>query len=494
MKVGFVTFGCRLNRAEALDMEAQYAAAGWEVVPAERSTNPKIKRSNTLNSNTQTLLTQTLKNPNTPSPDLIIVRGCSVTARAQRDCEKEIAHLRAQFPHAEIHITGCLDIRSPAHSAPLHSLVREANHLPSNSNNTTTKQPDNPILHSLVREANPSPNQSNNLTIKQSNNLPLPLRLSRAYLKVQDGCSGRCSFCIVPSFRGAPVSVPFADVLARARAYIDAGFRELVLTGCNLCLYHDSGRGLPELAAAIAALESLGHRVRLGSIEPGICDTRLLDALESHPNICRSLHLSLQSGSDRILRLMRRPYTTEQIATFCAEARRRLGPRLALGADIITGFPGETDGDHEATRSFLGPPPPPSTKASNTTPNQSNNLTIKQSNNLTMPPFIHLHVFPYSERPGTEAAAMKPAVPVAVRRARAKELERIGTANRAAFAHTLIGQEVTVCVEKDGNGRSDEYFRCLLKGTAPRRSLVRATVEDYFPKTGTLSATIRTKD
>ena len=89
---------------------------------------------------------------------------------------------------------------------------------------------------------------------------------------------------------------------------------------------------------------------------------------------------------------------------------------------------------------------------------------------------------------------MKPAVPVAVRRARAKELERIGAANRAAFAHTLIGQEVTVCVEKDGNGRSDEYLRCLLKGTAPRRSLVRAVAEDYFPKTGALSATIRTKD
>ena len=368
------------------------------------------------------------------------------------------------------------------------------NQPPKQSNTLTIKQSTSPLhapLRSLVRESNPPPNQSNNLTIKQSNNLAIPLRLSRAYLKVQDGCSGRCAFCIVPSFRGAPVSVPFADVLARARAYLDAGFSELVLTGCNLCLYHDSGRGLPELAAAIAALESPGHRVRLGSIEPGICDTHLLDALEFHPNICRFLHLSLQSGSDRILRLMRRPYTIEQTAAFCAEARRRLGTRLALGADIITGFPGETDGDHEATKSFLRPPPYFSTKASNTTPNQSNNQTIKQSN---IPPFIHLHVFPFSERPGTEAATMKPVVPVAVRHARAKELERIGTANRAAFARTLIGQEVMVCVEKDGNGRSDEYLRCILNGTAPRRSLARATVEDYFSKIGALSATIRTKD
>ena len=417
MKVGFVTFGCRLNRAEALDMEAQYAAAGWEVVPVEHSA------------------AQTIQQSDNPTPDLVIVRGCSVTAKAQRDCEKAIAHLRSQFPRAEIHVTGCLGIRSPA--------------------------------------------QSNNLTIKQSSSLALPLRLSRAYLKVQDGCSGRCAFCIVPSFRGAPVSVPFVDVLARARAYLDAGFRELVLTGCNLCLYHDSGRGLPELAAAIAALESPGHRVRLGSIEPGVCDARLLDAFESHPNICRFLHLSLQSGSDRVLRLMRRPYTIGQTAAFCAEACRRLGPRLAFGADIITGFPGETDDDHEATRSFLRP--------------HSNTQTRKRSNAQTSP-FIHLHVFPFSERPGTESATMKPGVPVAVRRARAKELERIGAANRAAFARTLIGQEVTVCVEKDGNGRSDEYLRCLLNGTAPRRALVRAAVEDYFPKTGALSATIRTKD
>ena len=207
---------------------------------------------------------------------------------------------------------------------------------------------------------------------------------------------------------------------------------------------------------------------------------RLLDVLETHPNICRSLHLSLQSGSDRILRLMHRPYTMEQIAAFCSNAYRRLGPRLALGADLITGFPGETDDDFTATKAFLtaSPPPPP----------HLNPSTSRQS------PFIHLHVFPYSERPGTEAATMKPVVPMAVRRARAKELEQVGAANRAAYAQALIGKEVVVCVEKDGNGRTDGYLRCLLKGAAPRRSLVRAQVTEYFSKTGALSATICAKD
>ena len=412
-RVAFVTFGCRLNKAEALDLEAQYAAAGWQIVDSLKSRVP---------------------------PDLIIVRGCSVTAKAQRDCEKAIAHLHARFPTAELRITGCLPQASTLNPQP----------------STLNSQPTS-INYQLSA---------------------ISYQLSRAYLKVQDGCSGKCAYCIVPQFRGSPVSVPFDDVLARARAFLAAGFREIVLTGCNLSLYRSAGRGLPDLAAALATLESPGHRIRLGSIEPSLCDVPLLDALEAHPNICRFLHLSLQSGSDPVLARMRRPYTIEQMADFCADARRRLGPRLALGADIITGFPGETETDHAATRAFL-----------------------------SRFPFVHLHVFPYSERPGTEAAALTPSVPVAVRRTRAKELERIGAVQRARFAESLIGQEVTVCVERDGKGRTDEYLRCLLSPpphstlnlstfqpfnfSTLRRSLVRATVKKYFPKTGAVSATIR---
>ena len=185
--------------------------------------------------------------------------------------------------------------------------------------------------------------------------------------------------------------------------------------------------------------------------------------MESHPNVCRFLHLSLQSGSNRILRLMRRPYSIEHVEAFCESARNHLGPRLAIGADVITGFPSETDADFAETSSFL------------------------LSHRFPIP---HLHIFPYSEREGTEAAAMSPSVPVGIRRARARELESIGAKNPEIFARGLIGQEVTVCMERDGSGRTDEYMRCLLNGNAKRRSLVRARVDDYFPKTGMLSATI----
>ena len=373
------------------------------------------------------------QNSKLETPDLIIVRGCSVTAKAQRDCEKAIAHLRARFPTTELRITGCLP-------------------------QATTLNPQLSSLH-------PPPSTLNSqLSTLNSQLTTLNYHLSRAYLKVQDGCSGRCAYCIVPQFRGSPVSVPFGDVLARARAFLAAGFREIVLTGCNLSLYRSAGHGLPDLVAALAALESPGHRIRLGSIEPGLCDAPLLDALEAHPNICRFLHLSLQSGSNAVLARMRRPYTAEHVMSICDEARKRLGPRIGLGADIIAGFPGETDDDHNATLKLIRDAP-----------------------------LIHAHVFPYSERPGTEAANMPGALPPEVRRQRAKELERAGEANRADFARRLIGEDVTVCVERDGNGRTDEGLRCILNSKLQtlRRSLVRATVKNYFPKTGAVSATIR---
>lgn len=422
MRVAFVTFGCRLNKAEALDLEARYAAAGWEVVSLKQHSN--VCRDD--------------------APDLIVVRGCSVTAKAQHDCEKAIAQLRMRFPTAEISITGCLSA----------------------------------AMENKGKDSNPAGNAPDIIEPEAQTGVAEHYSLSRAYLKVQDGCSGKCAFCIVPSFRGQPRSMPFTAAVERARAFLAAGFREIVLTGCNLCLYRSEGHGIAELAAALASIESPGHRIRFGSIEPGICDSRIIDALESHPNICRFLHLSLQSGSDRVLRLMRRPYTISQIAEFCTDAVRRLGPRLSFGADVIAGFPGEAAEDHEATKRFLS--------EEYAAPHASDGKASASRHS----PFIHIHVFPYSERPGTEAAGMPFPVPTEIRRARAKEIERVGAANRTAFAASMVGKDVTVCVERDGNGRTDEYLRCILSGTAPRRSLVRATVKTHSGKDGSISASI----
>ena len=407
MKIALQTFGCRLNKAESLDQEARLLAEGHAIVNLDKGLSP---------------LTQGL------SPDVIVVRCCSVTAKAEHDCRRAIARLRARFPSARIEITGCLAAQSL---------------------NPTISQSPNPTIP-----------QSLNPTISQS----IPLRTARAYLKIQDGCSGKCAFCIVPSFRGKPRSIPFGQILARARAFLSAGYRELVVTGCNLALYRDSGHDLPEVLYALATVgtdpapvgtdPTPAHRVRLSSLEPGICDDAVLDAFAAHPNICRSIHLSVQSGSDIILKRMNRPYDIGSVDRFCRDAERRLGTRLSLGADIITGFPGETDDDFRATLQFL-----------------------------ERHPFSNLHVFPYSERPGTPAADMDGKIPPAVRRLRAKELDRLGREKRASFAQSFLGRTVEVCIEKAGWGWTSEYLRCKVLGTRTdpedlpaRRSLVAARV------------------
>ncbi len=411
MTVALKTFGCRLNRAESLDLQAHLAVAGYQIVDLTRGTVP---------------------------PDVILVRGCSVTARAQRDCEKEIDRLRRRFPAARIIIGGCLP-----NAVDLSKAVCEARTAPDSGAGQmmVTELLVNPPLRSEAVRSEPL-----------LGTVPISETTSRAYLKVQDGCSGKCAFCIVPQFRGKPESVPFEEVLAQARAYLAAGYRELVVTGCNLALYRSNSKGLPELLAALASLGTVPiHRVRLGSLEPGICDDRILDVFAENENICRFIHLSLQSGSNAILKRMNRPYPIETVARFREKAFKLLGRGLSLGADVITGFPGETDADFAETLAFI------------------------ESSPL---PFTNLHVFPYSERPGTPAATMDGALPRAVRLERARTLEAHGRVLRADFARSFVGRTVEVCVERGGDhGWTSEYLACKLKGPAERRSLAQVVVD-----------------
>ena len=414
MKVAFVTFGCRLNRAESLDLEARYRAAGHEIIDLG---GPRPVAA-------EEPVTGGPRSYAAGTPDLILVRGCSVTAKAQRDCEKAIAHLRTQFPTAEVRPIGCLPNAGPV-----------------------------PTIGPV-----PQKNMGKIPGTGPKNLGSVPMQTSRAYLKIQDGCNGKCSFCIVPYFRGTPVSVPFREIMVRTKSFLAAGYREIVLTGCNLSLYHSGNHNLATLLAALAELGSVPQtggprscaaaRIRIGSLEPGPWCDNILDVMAEHPNICRFLHLSLQSGSDRVLKRMNRPYEITWAERFCTMARERLGPDLALGADIITGFPGETDEDFEATRAFL-----------------------------KRHAFSNLHVFPYSERPGTPAATMDGSIPRSVRLVRARNLTALGRVQRAAFAQTFLGREVEVCVERGGeHGWTNAYLPCKWKGPAERRSLVRKRV------------------
>lgn len=390
-KVCFITFGCRLNRAEALDMEARYLANGWELTDDHKEAN------------------------------LFVVRGCSVTERAQHDCEKLIDHLRRHYPHTALQVTGCLKDKFRL------------------SRGTGT-------IEKFADATSPA---------------PVPTRTARAYLKVQDGCSGACTFCIVPKFRGKSVSVPFEDVLDKARRFIDAGYHEIVVTGCNLSLYASEGKRLPDLIAALAELGAApdptdGCRIRLGSLEPGDCATETVRTMAEHANVCRFLHLPIQSGSDRILASMRRPYRVKNVLAVIDAAVRAM-PSIGLGCDLMTGFPGETEYDQIGT-----------------------------VNLLTAQPFSNVHIFPYSERPGTIAANLPDRVPRSVRSARARALLKIANDKRRTLGKGLVGKTVDVIIEDEAKqaGWTSEYFwyepYTLRSGNKkPRKSILRVRALSY---------------
>lgn len=373
MNVCFETFGCRLNRAEALEEEASYLAAGHRVVATHSEA------------------------------DLIVVRGCSVTGSAQRECERLIAHLKHKYPRAVVRVCGCLERNKRAAELPP-----------------------------------PKPKEE-----------PIPMRTARAFLKVEDGCSNHCSFCIVPHFRGAPRSEDFGALIGKAERFLAAGYRELVVTGCNLSLYASGGKRLADLVVALAELEP-HSRIRLGSLEPSAAVNELVEAMAEHPNICRYLHLSVQSGSDIVLKAMNRHYRVRELDELINRAQV-LMPRVALGCDMIAGFPGETELDHLASQSFLA------------------------RHRLS-----RVHAFPFSVRPGTAAELLSGRLPHAVRNQRQRELALIGERNRQEVAKSFLDTEIEVVGERHRHfeGWSGEYFRfsSIDAVAAHRRELVRCRV------------------
>jgi len=388
MKVCFETFGCRLNRAEALEIEAAFLARGW---------------------------TRTERHDDA---DMIIVRGCSVTARAQADCERLIAHIRNKYPFKRVVVTGC--IKNHSNERWLKDLVTGQG--------------------------------------------PAPTRTARAYLKIQDGCSGQCSFCIVPTFRGKAKSVPFDDVVAGAKRYLDAGYHEIVLTGCSLSQYADGGHRLADVLAAIADIPGYSHRVRLGSVEPVAAAMDVVEAMAERENVCRFLHLPVQSGSGRMLTAMRRPYSVKDVDTLVKKAVSAM-PEISIGCDMMSGFPGESDMDHLATMAM-----------------------IKRL------PFSNAHVFPYSERPGTPAASLDDSVPPSLRSERAHDIADAVAKKRTDFAGHFRGRVVKIVVEDSGTlaGWTSEYLWCRLsrafaearvnslsgRTTFPRKSIVAMRVTE----------------
>ena len=368
--------------------------------------------------------------------DLVVVNTCAVTAEAERQARQAIRRVRRERPGARIVVTGCAAQIDPQEWAALPGVTRVLG----NAEKLTAAgwRSDAAVeVGDIMRPALPA-------------SAPLVTEFAgraRAYVQVQGGCDHRCTFCIIPFGRGPSRSVPAGQVVEQVRTLVEGGCREIVLTGVDITSYGPDLPGRPtlgSLARRILRLVPALPRLRLSSLDPVEIDEELWALLEGEERLMPHLHLSLQAGSDLVLKRMKRRHSVADAAAAIARARR-VRPGLAIGADLIAGFPTETDALFAETLGFVREHAVP-----------------------------YLHVFPYSERPGTPAARM-PAVSVAVRRERAALLRAEGAASAEAFHRSLVRSAIEVLVEKNGRGRSEHYAPVELDGAAPG-DLVTAVV------------------
>lgn len=368
--------------------------------------------------------------------DVLLVNSCAVTGRAVSDLRAAVRRLRQQNPGARLVVTGCA---AQVLEAELSAMPEVDEVVPQARKAELLEGPFG--VHGADRTGEPAPAFQ-------------PFRIgsfrrARAVVKVQDGCSHRCTYCIVPLTRGPSVSRAPGDAIAEARRLLDAGYRELVLSGVNLRQY---GRDLPEpigfwdllarLEAELAPEWAGRARLRLSSVEPGQLDARALDVLGDSRLVAPHLHLSLQSGDEGVLRRMGRGhYRPAQVLDFLRQLRAHW-PRLGLGADLLTGFPGESAGQFETTYAFC-----------------------------RELPLTYAHVFPFSPRPGTVAADWPDALPKAERTARAARLRGLAEAKKRAFRKELAAlPRLTVLVEnaQTGTGTCEFYAPCVVSGQGLR--------------------------
>ncbi len=389
-----VTFGCRLNAFESEVIRLAAAEAGLK--------------------------------------GAIIVNTCAVTAEAERQARQAIRRARRGHPEAEIIVTGCAAEIAPQRYAALAEVDRVLDN-----------------RAKLQAQSYLSPEvEASNLDESAAHLIDGFEGRARAFLQVQQGCDHRCTFCIIPYARGPSRSVPMGSIAEQARRFVAAGYREIVLTGVDLTAYGADLPGTPSLGqmvrrllAAVPALE----RLRLSSLDPVEIDAELWRLVAEEKRLMPHLHLSLQSGDDLILKRMKRRHLRAD-AIEVAHRARALRPDLALGADLIAGFPTETEDMFRRS------------------------LDLIEECGLAF-----VHVFPYSPRPGTQAARMPPVANTVVKE-RAARLRAAGEASLAAELRSRVGSETDVLVERPGVGRAAFYATVGFSGSGAVGSVQRMRV------------------
>ncbi len=415
-RASLCTIGCRLNQAETALLTSRLRQDGYEIVPFGQET------------------------------DLLVLNSCSVTDNAEKDCRYLVRRTLRHSPQAYVAVTGCYA------QTGAEALGRVAGIDLIVGNQYKMNLPDFlPTWRELRKRA--VPHLLHSRTIERSD-FALPgvadYVSTRAHLKIQDGCNFMCSFCIIPFARGRERSRRSEDVLREARALVDRGHREVVLTGVNIGQYRHEGQRLLDVIRRLEELPSL-ERIRISSIEPTTIPDALLDHMATSRKLCSYLHIPLQSGDDSVLQRMNRRYRVKDYTAFIDKAMNRI-PDLCLGTDIMVGFPGE---DEQAFANTLG-----------------------VTSDL---PFAYMHVFSYSERPGTAALRMTNTIPSRVVRARSRKLSELSRAKRLAFYQRYIGRKVKVLFEEVRENRvftglTVNYIRTAVSSTENLASSLREVV------------------
>ena len=457
-------FGCRATQADGAALERQFLERGLERAEVARDA------------------------------EIVVLNTCTVTESADKDARASIRRLQRVNPNSRILVTGCYAQRAPeelatlpgvtwvvgnSHKHQVAEIATSSSLAPGACSSSSTFVPLATLSWGKLAEDQLSIDPSGRVIVgdifAHTELLAAPVfeaanERTRPNLKVQDGCDNRCSFCVIPYVRGRSRSLPMERVLAEVRTLVDAGYREVVISGINLGRWGrdlESGtqhsgfstwpkpttndQRLETLIRAILAQTTLA-KLRISSVEPMDWSDELIGLMASSRRIAKHAHVPMQSGSDAVLRRMHRKYRPWHYREKILKIRSAM-PTAAIGADVMVGFPGETEAEFEETRSMI-----------------------------EELPFTYLHVFTYSARPGTPAAERSQHVPVAIARARNGVLREIASRKKKAFMQSLVGTTVEAITLHSGGADftealTENYLKMKVSGRHPANHWMNLKVE-----------------
>ena len=410
-RIAFQTFGCKLNFAETSTISRQFKEEGYELVEHKEEA------------------------------DIYVINSCVVTANAEKKCKTAIRQAKRKNPEAKVAVIGCFSQMSEDELANME----EVDLVVGNEEKFILKDYlndsiNNGACHSFVGDISKSgvfkPSWSSG-------------DRTRSFLKIQDGCDYFCTYCTIPFARGRSRSATISDTIKTVREIAASNMREIILTGVNIGDFGKPyGETFNDLLHEIDRVEGI-DRVRISSIEPDLLNERIIAFMAASEKFLPHFHIPLQSGSDKILDTMKRKYKREVFAQRIMEIKKHM-PHACIAADVIIGFPGETDEDFQNTHRFL------------------KELDIS-----------YLHVFTYSERPGTKAASLEGKVPNKIKRERSRILHELSDQKKAIFYKENIGRKVPVLFEADNTGGFMHGFsgNYLKVKTAFRKDMINTIVD-----------------